>query len=435
MSVAWPPDRRAESLVPQRASLVRRLPYVVPAAHALTADDRELVVDDALAYVVLEYQSPIASAREAEEVFWTAARIRAARVLEGRNATVRGGFGRTSEAALGRIAAEGDDPAELAERSVELDLAAEFAASLGTLEGQVLRIKWLSDDGGALGYRKVAAKLDISPARARSAERSIAGKIERFATMLTGGRLCAERSQDLAALVSDADDATAVGTAKAHIKHCTACKTDYVAQVRALRSAAFQRDVASVIPVAPLEEAARRHGGAARDLAADWLGRLGGSDAVPATAQSAASGVGRGAGGVLAVKIAAVLAAGATTVGVTTNIFDSPRRESPPRTVQKPKPTPTVTPTPEPTPDVKSAIAAAERSYKRRQERRDRRERRADAPTQGGTSPTSQEQAPASAAPPDSLPDGGSEFSVDSADSQPAAPAPVPAAPGASEFP
>src|SRR4051812_11744071 len=117
MSVAWPPDKRADVLLPQRASLLRRLHKVVPAATALSDDDRELVVDEALTYAVMEHEVSIDTAEDVENVFWTAAQLRVARMMEGRYATVRGGFGRTSDEELERMAGS-DDPADLVERTI-----------------------------------------------------------------------------------------------------------------------------------------------------------------------------------------------------------------------------------------------------------------------------------------------------------------------------
>lgn len=427
MSVAWPPDRRAQALLPQRADLIRRLPLVATAAHLLSDDERELVVDDALTYVVLEYSQAIASAIEAEEVFWTAARHRVARTIEGRNALVRGRFSRASDEELDRVQASSDDPADVAERTLELDVAAEFAASLAPEEGQVLRVKWLSDAGGPLGYRKVADVLGITPARARAAERSIASKLDRFATLLAGGRLCSERAEEVTTLASAASqDGESVKAAKAHIKHCSACKADYVSQLRAVRSAAFQRDVASVIPALPLAEEARRHGGVLRDVVADWFGRIGSSDAAPTVAHTLGAGLGRGAGATLTVKLVALLATGAAVVGGAVELLDRDARDAPsrrPPAAATPSPTParTARPTPSPTPK-KSKRSASGRA-------------KSKAKTQGGAGPRDQEKAPASAAPAGSQPNGGSEFNPDSANLAPAPPAPVQAAPGASEFP
>lgn len=427
MSIAWPPEKRAEALLPQRADLLRRLPLVATAARGLSDDERELVVDEALTYVVMEYSQEIGSAEEAEEVFWTAARLRVARTIEGRGALVRGRFRRASEEELDRVATSSDDPAQLVERTLELNIAAEFAASLEPDEGQVLRVKWLSDERGPLGYRKVADALGITPARARAAERSIAGKLERFATLLAGGRLCSERADSLMTLASAGSDAEAsLRTAKAHIKHCSACKADYVAQLRAVRSAAFQRDVASVIPVLPLADEARRHGGVVRDIVSDWLGRLGGSDAGPSISHAIGAGVGRGAGATLAVKVIAVIAGGAAVIGGATEIFGGDSRDAPPRrqpAAERPTPTPTQSPRPTPT------------SRPKTQRTQNKSKPDSKAKTQGGTGPRDQEKAPASAAPAGSQPNGGSEFNPDGAALAPAPPAPVPAAPGASEFP
>lgn len=433
MTIAWTPDRRAEALVPQRERLLDELLAVVPAARRLTDDERELVIDDALSYVVMEYTEPIASPQAAERVFWTAAALRVSRVLDGRHATVRGQFQRASDEALEHVADSLSDPAEVVQRKAEFDLAAEFAVTLDEVEGQVLRVKWLSGGHAPLGYKRVAARLSIPVPRVRLAERTIAKKIDAFAATCSAGRLCDERAGEIAALAEGTTDAHSVRIAKAHIKHCAVCKTEYVAQLRAVRSAAFERDVASLVPVLPLAETARRHGGSVRDLLADWVSRIGGSDVSTVTSQAASSGVGRGTGGVLAMKVAAVLVAGATTVGVTTGIVDGPKEQPKPRSEPAAKPTPS--PTPVAIPDMNAAIAAAKRAVARREARRETRAAKAKAKTQGGTGATDQEQAPASAAPSGSQSNGGSEFSSDSANLDPAPPAPVPAAPGASEFP
>jgi hypothetical protein len=62
------------------------------------------------------------------------------------------------------------------------------------------------------------------------------------------------------------------------------------------------------------------------------------------------------------------------------------------------------------------------------------RKRSRSAATQGGSGPQDHQRTPASPAPADAARDGGSEFDPLYQPSQPAAPAPVPAAPGATEF-
>lgn len=435
MTTPWTADRRAEALLPRRDELVDRLPGVITRAHALTIDERELVVDDALEHVVLGYSSPIASVEEIERVFWTACKHRVARLLhQRRGATVRGRFQRVSDEPLLHRPDPSADPAEIVDRAAELDLAVKFVATLDGVERQVLRVKWLTSDDTPMGYRGVARELGISSARARAAERSIAAKLERFATFCAAGRLCAERSDELGALAVGKD----VTVAKAHIKHCAVCKADYIAQLRAVRSAAFQREIASLVPIVPVAEQTRRSAGPARDLVADWLARLLGQEGPAVAAQAAASGVGRGAGGVLALKLAAVLASGAATVGVTTGILSEPKDERQPRS-EKATPTATPAPTRTPqaiaTPDVAAALAAARRAAQRRADQRRAAEERQQQ-RQAASGPSSQEDpAPASPAPPGSQPNGASEFTPDSANLPPAAPAPAPVAPGSSEFP
>jgi hypothetical protein len=239
-----------------------------------------------------------------------------------------------------------------------------------------------------------------------------------------------ERKTQITALATAAEaDRRSAAVAKAHIKHCAVCKADYVAQLRAVRSAAFQREVASLIPALPIAESARRDSGPLRDIIADWLSRPFGQDAVVSAGQAASTGIGRGAGGVVAAKIAAVLAAGAATVAITTSVTnDTESRAVPTPTPAATTPTPTATPSPSPTPTATPSPKPTPRPKAKKKQA-------TSAKTQGGTSPTSHEEAPSSAAPQGSLPNGGSEFSPDGASLPPAAPAPVPAAPGSSEFP
>lgn len=202
---------------------------------------------------------------------------------------------------------------------------------------------------------------------------------------------------------------------------------DYVAQLRAVRSAEFQRQVASVLPAAPLGEAARRHGGALRDLFVDWVGRLGGSDAVPYAAHTAASGIGRGAGGVLAVKIVAVLVGGAALVGGTVELFDQPDKPAPQERPAPPRPTPTPKPKPTPRATPRPTVTATPKRAKQ--------SKPSHKSTQGGNGASDHEAAVTSNAPAGSPPNGAGEFTPDSANLPQAAPAAAPSAPGSSEFP
>lgn len=431
MTIAtWSPDALAAELMGRREEFVRELPKRIRTARHLTRDQLELVVDDSISHLVLVEHGISATREDAERVFLAAATLRVARVLEGRGETVRAGYERVDPATtLADIEADDGDPADIVERAMEHALHAEFAATLEPLEGAVLRARWHDAGSQPAGHRSVAMQLKIAPRRAKAAERSILGKLDRFAAIYAAGRLCAERTAEIAALAHGAADVEQSNRAHAHIEHCVICKRDLAAQLRAVHSATFQRKLASLAPVAPMTEGARQHGGTLRDVLADWTARLLGQEGPAVAAQAAASGVGRGTGAVLAVKLAAVLAAaGGATVGVTSGLFegtsDRPpqqRPAAPARTAKpKPKPTRTPAPTPRPTATIRP---------------KPKQPRRASQPqTQGGTGPRAQEQSITSPAPAGSLPNGGSEFSPDSAALPPAPPAPPPAAPGAAEF-
>lgn len=434
MSTAWTPDQLAEDLLGRRDELLRKLPRRIKASASLTDDQREFVVDDAATHVAVEYQGAIASRDEVELVFWRAVEIRVAQAHDGRHHIVRRAYERVGAEKAEDVEEIGSDPAAIFERAAEHALAAEFAATLNTLEASVMRAKWLeSDRSTALGHAKVAQRLGISAGRARKAERSIAAKLDRFAALCAAGRLCEQRTPEIAALAAGVADAVQSNLAHAHFEHCAACKTGFVAQLRAVRSAEFARDVAAVLPPVPLVDAAG-NSGRLRDLVADWVGRLlGQGEATSTAAQAAATGVGRGSGAVIAVKLAALLAAGGATIGATTGLLSEPQ-DKPPRqpaqATKTPGPTPTPKPKPKPTPPPRPA--ATQRPAAR--DERSRQVPRQQPETQGGTGAAAGEQAPASPAPAGSEPDGGSEFTPDSASLPQAPPAPPPAAPGASEF-
>jgi hypothetical protein len=87
-----PVDDRASALATRRDELLARLPRRLGAARALALADRELVVDDAIAYTVMEHHEPLRSPDEVERVFWTACEIRVKRTLDGRHSMIRNGL-------------------------------------------------------------------------------------------------------------------------------------------------------------------------------------------------------------------------------------------------------------------------------------------------------------------------------------------------------
>ena len=91
---AWDAERVAAVLVPRRDRLVEQLPRELAAARGLSRDQCELVIDEAIDFMVTEYAKPITDREFLERAFWATASFRVKRVHEGRGATVRAGWQR-----------------------------------------------------------------------------------------------------------------------------------------------------------------------------------------------------------------------------------------------------------------------------------------------------------------------------------------------------
>jgi hypothetical protein len=431
-------EDRAQALATRRAELLARLPRKIPAARSLNEVDRELVVDEAIDYAVLGNTLPVERASDLERVFWTAADFRVKNAVAGRGQTVRGRFTRAPADALDDIA-DDSDPATAVEHAEEIRLVREFAETLADRERRVLRVKYFSGTIEPLGYKRIAQHLGITQASARAADRAIRRALEQFAAVYTAGQLCPTREFEIAALAAGTADRRQARLARAHVAHCQHCHATYAEQLRAIRSAAFERKVASVLPVVEVQERGRVRG--AWDAVADWIARPFGHDTAATAAQLAASGAGRGAGTIAMLKIAGVCMASATAVGVCATTFVGPvftggppakteprkpdKRKAegpvgrhariPTRADQQLTPTPTATPKEAKRRGQPASSDAAGR-------------------TQGGTGPTDHETTPASPAPSNAAPGGESEFDPTYQPSEQPAPAPVPAAAGSGEF-
>ena len=315
-------EDRANVLATRRAELLARLPRKVKGAARLGHADRELVVDDAITYAVLQHARPIADARELERLFWVACDISVKRMLDGRHNTVRNGWKRVGDDELTGVA-NGNDPSLTVELSEELKLVREFAATLDTQQRRVLRVKYFSGTSEPLGYKKIARQLGITFAAARAADRAIKRKLERFAAVYAAGELCPTRELAISELAAGTADHAQAMLAQAHVEHCRHCHQSYVTQLRAIRSAAFERKVAALLPPVELEDRGRRLRGA-WDAVADTLTRPFTHDGAAAAAQLASSGAGRGAGTIALLKIAGACMASAGALGVCATTLVAP---------------------------------------------------------------------------------------------------------------
>ncbi|MDA0166291.1 hypothetical protein OM076_38860 [Solirubrobacter ginsenosidimutans] len=434
--VGWDAQRRARALSAQRDRLRARLPHKISSARALPDDLRVLIVDDSIQFVSVGYDGTINSQRELENLFWDAATKRVARAHEGRYNTVRAGYQRADIASLDELGTDATPEDHTLVRA-ELSAALHFAALLEPEERDVFLCQHRDGRRRPLGAKAIARELGLPLGAVRSAERSIAGKHERFATIYAAGRLCGYLAPAVAALAEgdpEAEDAVSGRelAARVHleIERCPTCTADYARQLRYLQGARFHHQVVVLLPAAA-DERSRSLTGGLREWLPDWMARLLSHE--PTSGQLLTSGAGRGIGGAALAKLATVCF-GAMCACVATGVF--PIRSTP-ESPARATPTPTATPSPAapesrlphgaPTPTPTPAVAI-------QRKRTSKRSASQSKSTQGGTGPRSHEQAPASPAPSNAAPGGASEFDPSYQPNAPAAPAPVPAAPGAAEF-
>lgn len=345
---------------------------------------------------------------------------------EGRGATIRAGYQRVDLDGLELMAAAGDPESAVVQRDEELTLL-EFAATLTAQERQVFACKYGS--GPKVRGRKVVSRtLGLPIGEVRKAERDIARKLDRFVALISAGALCSYRWEAISSLAETTATRDQAVAARVHLERCPSCRKVYTAHVRAVRSGELPRRIASLLPLPPVAEGAGNDRGI-RSYVADWLARPFASDHAAAATQMATSGVGRGAGGVLAVKLATICVGGAALTGgaVCVSLGVLERQQPAPQHRSKPsdgraKPQASVTATPREPRPVHATVASTRTQPDRPAGRRS---------TKAGA--RAHEQSPASPAPADAQAGGGSEFNpTATSGSAPAASAP---STGMPEFP
>jgi hypothetical protein len=256
--------------------------------------------------------------------------------------------------------------------------------------------------------------------------------MDRFAAVYTAGRLCDARASDIGSLAAGTADRRQARAAFAHVATCGHCRPIYAAQLRALRSAAFARKVAALLPVPGADAQQRGRLRGAWDAFADTITRPFTHDPAASATQLAAGGAGRGAGTAIALKLAAALCVAGAGAGAClhTGVLSTPdSNHRKPATRHAQRPVVTATPANDARPVGAAATPAPTPTPRPKRARRQHQ-----GASQGGTGPTSHEQTPASPAPAAAAPNGASEFDPSYQPSQPAQPAPAPAAPGSDEF-
>ena len=200
-------------------------------------------------------------------------------------------------------------------------------------------------------------------------EASIGVKLERFIAIMAAGTLCTHRQALLAVMGTDRFSEEAARIALAHLEWCSACRVEYAARVRAWRSGQLEREIASLLPLAPTVERMRSPR-ALWDALTEWIGRPATHDATLTGTQISVAT--RGAGTILAAKLAAMCIGGIALVGGGVYCLQGPladHREAPQEVkVERPKPRPTRTPKPTPTATPTARPARATRPQAQTQE-------------------------------------------------------------------
>lgn len=427
-------DDIANELVPRRDHLVDQVPRELAAARGLSRDQWEIAVDEAIDYLVTEFDKPLYDSENLERLFWKVVSLRIKRVHEGRGATVRAGWRRV-DVDVTELPTVDTDPERTAIEHDERVTLLEFRATLTDSERQVLDCQY-AGRRRKNGRVVIARELGIGIGEVRKHERDIIRKLERFAAIIAAGSLCKHREPQLLALHSGNLTPESERVALLHLAHCPACRVEHVARLRSIRSGELPREIANLLPAPIVADQSSRRG--TWDAVTDWASRPWTHDATQTSAQL---GLGRGLGTIAATKLVALCIGGVSVVGggvycVTSPFLDhgprttapdkEPRAQAPARpqraeppdlalaktTTARATPTPTATPKP------------------KRRPKPETPRRRATSKT-----PTSHEQAGAiSPAPSGSAPDGSSEFGPTSANQPATNPAP-PVASGGPEFP
>lgn len=306
----WTPERVADALVPLRDHLVDRLPREIAAARGLTRDQSELVIDEAIDFMVTEYSKPIPDRFSLDRAFWAAASYRVRRMHEGRGATVRAGWQRVDVGNVDLPARDLEPDLQLVQR-LERATLLEFAATLTEDERHILACKYSGDD--ELGRVRVARRLGLTPAQVRKSERSIARKLERFAAIIAAGSLCSHREPAILALAEGADAGIQELAARIHLRHCPSCRAAFAAHAHAVRTGALQRRLGELLPAPTTAELAERRRGAPWESLWDTITRPFGHESTVSLVQVGTAA--RGAGAVVAAKLAAVCLAGGLIAG------------------------------------------------------------------------------------------------------------------------
>jgi len=321
----WDAERIAADLVRRRDRLVDQLPRELAAARGLSRDQCELVIDEAIDYMVTEYAKPITDHEILERAFWATASFRVKRVHEGRGATVRAGWQRVDVEDVD-IASHDGDPAAHAVRAVERGALLEFAATLTEQERLVLACKY-GEGTKEQGRLVIARRLRLPVPQVRRVERAITRKLERFIAIISAGSLCSHREPAIQALAGREASAQQELAARLHLDNCSACKVAYVAHARALRAGELQRRIAQLFPLPAGAEASRGRGGP-WEAVAEWASRPFASEATTTGAQLVAGA--RGIGAIATAKLATLCIGGAAVLGGATYCATSLLGSEPP---------------------------------------------------------------------------------------------------------
>jgi hypothetical protein len=427
----WTPHRVAETLVPLRDHLVERLPAEIAAARGLTRDQRELIIDEAIDFMVTEYARPIPDRFSLDRAFWAAASFRVRRTHEGRGATVRAGWRRVDVDDYDLAGTDAEPEAATVER-IEQATLLEFAATLTPDERHVLGCKY--DGDKEQGRVLIARRLGLAPAQVRRAERSIARKLERFAAIVAAGSLCSHREASIFALAEGADGGSQEQAARMHLHYCGACRAAYAAHLHAVRTGELQRRLGQLLPVPATVEARRR--GGPWETVWDWITRPFVHESTVSFAQVATAS--RGVGATLTAKLAAICLAGGAVVGAGTYCVSRLGADPPAPAQPVATSVPTSAPHESRLPSAGRSAALRKRPAPKRVSKRPRKPKtratRGTAFASGPVATRHEREAPIS--PPATTTTGAAvpEFGPAPANTAPAQPAAAPAT-GASEFP
>jgi DNA-directed RNA polymerase specialized sigma24 family protein len=243
---AFNPEEAAHALKAQRAELRAALARRRD-AYALTDGERDEVLDDAIATVVMS-RKPIEDEQHLQGAFWASVGFLLARRRTGSHDLRVGSQRRVDFDPVERELPDGGEPFDVVAARDRITRAGDFIAQLDDLERQVLTVM----AAYGLGVKATAKALDLPIKTVLAAARSGDRKLEQVAAIAAAGRMCQYRHHAIRAHAEGTALVQESHIAKAHLAACGSCRAKHAQLLREMSSREFKRAASAALLPAPI---------------------------------------------------------------------------------------------------------------------------------------------------------------------------------------